>query len=65
VSTVIFSLLSDHYRQRAIFIAIQACAAIVGWGLTGFGSSGIVRYGGNCLNFRVGCIHKTMGQGFS
>ncbi|KAJ7287183.1 major facilitator superfamily domain-containing protein, partial [Mycena rebaudengoi] len=50
VSTVIFSLLSDHYRQRAIFIAIQACAAIVGWGLTGFGSSGIVRYGGLFLS---------------
>ncbi|KAJ6631603.1 major facilitator superfamily domain-containing protein, partial [Mycena sp. CBHHK59/15] len=50
ISTVFFSRLSDHYRQRALFIAIQCSAAIVGWSLTGFASSGMWRYGGLFLS---------------
>ncbi|KAJ6491842.1 major facilitator superfamily domain-containing protein [Mycena vitilis] len=49
ISTVFFSRLSDYYQQRALFIAIQCAAAIVGWTLTGFGSPGW-RYGGLFLS---------------
>ncbi|KAJ7686518.1 major facilitator superfamily domain-containing protein, partial [Mycena rosella] len=50
ISTVFFSRLSDHYRQRALFIAVQTSAAIVGWSLTGFAPSGLWRYGGLFLS---------------
>ncbi|KAJ7935099.1 major facilitator superfamily domain-containing protein, partial [Mycena leptocephala] len=50
ISTVFFSRLSDHYRQRALFIAVQCAAAIVGWSLTGFAPSGLWRYGGLFLS---------------
>ncbi|KAJ7169056.1 major facilitator superfamily domain-containing protein [Mycena crocata] len=50
ISTVFFSRLSDHYRQRALFIAVQCSAAIVGWTLTGFAPSGMWRYGGLFLS---------------
>ncbi|KAJ7496906.1 major facilitator superfamily domain-containing protein [Mycena latifolia] len=50
ISTVFFSRLSDHYRQRALFIALQSSAAIVGWSLTGFAPSGLWRYGGLFLS---------------
>ncbi|KAJ7821142.1 major facilitator superfamily domain-containing protein [Mycena olivaceomarginata] len=50
ISTVLFSRLSDHYRQRALFIAIQCATAIVGWCLTGFAPAGLWRYGGLFLS---------------
>ncbi|RXW14895.1 hypothetical protein EST38_g10960 [Candolleomyces aberdarensis] len=36
ISIMIFAWLSDRYQQRALTIAIQACATIVGCVLTGF-----------------------------
>ncbi|KAJ7072684.1 major facilitator superfamily domain-containing protein [Mycena amicta] len=50
ISTIIFSRLSDHYRQRALFITIQCLITIVGWSLTGFAPSGMWRYGGIFLS---------------
>ncbi|KAF7362252.1 MFS domain-containing protein [Mycena venus] len=50
ISTVVSSRLSDYYRQRALFIAIQCAVAIVGWGLTGFAPAGLWRYGGLFLS---------------
>ncbi|KAJ7209757.1 major facilitator superfamily domain-containing protein [Mycena pura] len=46
ISTVLFSSLSDHYRQRALYIAMQCLVSLVGWTLTGFAPSGVWRYGG-------------------
>ncbi|KAJ6497658.1 major facilitator superfamily domain-containing protein [Mycena sanguinolenta] len=50
ISTIIFSRLSDYYRQRALFIAIQCGITIVGWCLTGFAPGGGWRYGGLFLS---------------
>ncbi|KAJ7018346.1 major facilitator superfamily domain-containing protein, partial [Mycena alexandri] len=50
ISTILFSRLSDHYRQRALFIAVQCVAVIIGWALTGFAPSGLWRYGGLFLS---------------
>ncbi|KAF8178648.1 major facilitator superfamily domain-containing protein [Mycena galopus ATCC 62051] len=50
ISMVIFSRLSDYYRQRALFIAIQCAITIVGWCLTGFAPAGLWRYGGLFLS---------------
>ncbi|KAJ7270019.1 major facilitator superfamily domain-containing protein [Mycena haematopus] len=50
ISSIIFSRLSDYYRQRALFIAIQCVVTIVGWCLTGFASTGWWRYGGLFLS---------------
>ncbi|KAJ6589873.1 major facilitator superfamily domain-containing protein [Mycena vulgaris] len=50
ISTVFFSRLSDYYRHRSFFIAVQCSAAIVGWSLTGFAPSGLWRYAGLFLS---------------
>ncbi|KAJ7647692.1 major facilitator superfamily domain-containing protein [Roridomyces roridus] len=60
VSAIIFSRLSDHYQQRALFIAIQTLITILGWSMTGFAPSGGWRYVGLFLS-NAGCSGTVIG----
>ncbi|RDB25089.1 hypothetical protein Hypma_007609 [Hypsizygus marmoreus] len=58
VSIMFFAWISDKYRHRALFIAIQAIITIIGLILTGFSSSPWARYIGLFLSNAgsAGCI---------